>query len=678
MFCSRCGSEITGKSKFCPSCGLDLMATTPVHAIATGVLQELDLVRESLATEYEIIEELGRGGMAMVYRAKDRQLEREVAIKVLPFSLAFDTEFVERFQREARTAAQLEHPNIIPIYRVGRSGRVIYFVMKFLRGGSLSSLLGNRRKLSPPEIRRLLLEAGSALGYAAQRGIVHRDIKPDNIMFDEFGQSVLTDFGIAKAASGQKLTGTGMSIGTPHYMSPEQARAQPIDGRSDIYSLGIVVYQCLTGTVPYDGEDSFAIGYKHITEPIPTPSLVTADERRLFEVIKRMLMKDPFDRFQTCEELIASLQGQPIAAPGAVRTSLVTFAPAAAAVAGAGASLGGGGGFPPMVSQPTTPLDSPLVNRRLTPRERREVPRRVADRSVAMRTTTASWGWVWMLLAILGAAGGAYYYYTVHGFAPGTVAADPSSDSLTPKRDTFPRTDTTAGQTVVSPRDSVGLLPSTSPTAESAGRSAPPDSTPAPAPAAADVVGPVDSGGIRLVGLPRGSTVMIDEQPVTQALTKLGPGPHALAISAPRYNFYSDTIVVRPGQIQELTPQLIQIGAPIPIQRDQQRRALPGCVPGPAYNADGSCFEERPKPVSAPFVTVPPDAQPSPRPSLLWVKVSAEGRTVDIMRLRPSSDPAFERAVRNFVWTVTWHPALKDGAPVEAWTQMLFPPAQQP
>jgi serine/threonine protein kinase len=247
------------------------MATTPVHAIATGVLQELDLVRESLAAEYDIIEELGRGGMAMVYRAKDRQLEREVAVKVLPFSLAFDTEFVERFQREARTAAQLEHPNIIAIYRVGRSGRVIYFVMKFLRGGSLSTLLAHRKKLTPPEIRRLLLEAGSALGYAAQRGIVHRDIKPDNIMFDEFGQSVLTDFGIAKAASGQKLTGTGMSIGTPHYMSPEQARAQPIDGRSDIYSLGIVAYQCLTGTVPYDGEDSFSIGYKHITEPIPTP-----------------------------------------------------------------------------------------------------------------------------------------------------------------------------------------------------------------------------------------------------------------------------------------------------------------------------------------------------------------------------------------------------------------------
>ena len=668
MFCSRCGSEITGKSKFCPSCGLDLMATTPVHAIATGVLQELDLVRESLAAEYEIIEELGRGGMAMVYRAKDRQLEREVAVKVLPFSLAFDTEFVERFQREARTAAQLEHPNIISIYRVGRSGRVIYFVMKFLRGGSVSTVLAQRKKLTPPEIRRLLSEAGSALGYAAQRGIVHRDIKPDNIMFDEFGQSVLTDFGIAKAASGQKLTGTGMSIGTPHYMSPEQARAQAIDGRSDIYSLGVVAYQCLTGTVPYDGEDSFSIGYKHITEPIPTPSLVTADERRIFEVIKRMLMKDPNDRFQTCEELVASFRGQPIAAPGAVRVSAATFVGSGAAVAGSGASLASGSALPPIVSQPTTPLESPLVNRRMTPLERREVPRRVADRSVAMRPSASSWAWLWVLLAVLGGLGGAFYYYQARGFAPAQVSPDPGIDT-TSVLDSQP---SPAAQTPVLPGD---------PAKPAATPSTPRDSeVPSPvqteAPGSALEEGPVDSGGIRLMGLPRGSTVLIDEKPITQALTRLAPGPHALAVSAPRYNFFSDTIIVQPGEVQDLTPQLIALGAPTPSKRPVSRPA-PSCAPGPGYNAEGSCFDDRPKPVNPPFVTVPQDSKPAPRPSLLWVKVSAEGRTLDIRRLRPSDDAAYEREVQNFVWTVTWHPALKDGAPVEAWTQMLFPPAQE-
>ena len=672
MFCSRCGSEITGKSKFCPSCGLDLMATTPVHAIATGVLQELDLVRESLAAEYEIIEELGRGGMAMVYRAKDRQLEREVAIKVLPFSLAFDTEFVERFQREARTSAALEHPNIISIYRVGRSGRVIYFVMKFLRGGSLSTVLGTRKKLTPPEIRRLLSEAGGALGYAAQRGIVHRDIKPDNIMFDEHGQSVLTDFGIAKAASGQKLTGTGMSIGTPHYMSPEQARAQAIDGRSDIYSLGVVAYQCLIGAVPYDGEDSFSIGYKHITEPIPTPSLVTADERRIFEVIKRMLMKDPFDRYQSCEELVASFRGHPIAAPGAVRSSVATFVGSAAAVAGTGAAVGESGALPPILSQPTTPMDSPLVNRRLTPLERRDLPRRVADRSMAMRPSASSWAWLWVLLAVLGGAGGAFYYYKARGFAPGAINTPPDS---APARDSLPPSDPPQAQTPFVPGDTAPAPAAVTPPAAARDSSPPALTPPADIAGSNDITGAVDSGGIRLIGLPRGSTVLIDEKPVTQALTRLPPGPHALAISAPRYNFFSDTIVVRPGQVQELTPQLTQLGAPAPATR-RETRADARCLPGSGYNAEGSCFDERPKPVNPPFVTVPADAQPAPRPSLLWIKVSAEGRTVDIRRLRPSDDPAYEREVRNFVWTVTWHPALKDGAPVEAWTQMLFPPAQ--
>ena len=693
MFCSRCGSEITGKSKFCPSCGLDLMATTPVHAIATGALQETDLVREALAAEYEIIEELGRGGMALVYRAKDRHLEREVAIKVLPFSLAFDSEFVERFQREARTAAQLEHPNIIPIYRVGRSGRVIYFVMKFLRGGSLSTVLGERRRLNPPEIRRLLTEAGSALGYAAQRGIVHRDIKPDNIMFDEFGQCVLTDFGIAKAASGQRLTGTGMSIGTPHYMSPEQARAQGIDGRSDIYSLGVVAYQALTGTVPYDGEDSFSIGYKHITEPVPVPQLITADERRLFEVIKRMLMKDPADRFQSCEELVASLQGQPIAAAGSVRASVAT-AGVAAGVAGGSASSPLMGGPPLIVSQPTTPLESPLVNRRMTPRERRDLPRRVADRSVAMRRGGSGLGWLWLALAIAGGVGGATYYYSQRGFAPfaaavsdSAAAAVPtdSAPAATPSIDSAPAAapDPASGAAAPPPIAVADSEPSAAPVRPApTSRRTPRAAAPAPAPA------PGDSGGLRLVGLPRGSTVLINERPVVDVVSRLPAGPHVLAISAPRFNFYTDTIVIRAGDTLQLTPELQPVGAPAPASTppvaappEQTPAAVPAqqvdrCSPGRAYNA-AACFDERPKPVEPPFVPLPDGLEGTPTPSQLWVKVSVEGRTVDIQRLRASSDPAFEQAARDFAWTVTWHPALKEGAPVEAWTQMLFPPQPQ-
>src|SRR5439155_1479984 len=149
---------------------------------------------------------------------------------------------------------------------------------------------------------------GRALAYAHKKEIVHRDIKPDNIMFDEHGHAVVTDFGIAKAASGGKLTGTGMSIGTPHYMSPEQAKAQPLDGRSDLYSLGVVAYQCLTGGVPFDGEDSFSIGYKHIMEEIPTPPLDTPEKRQLFEIVRKMMAKTPAQRFQNADELVSVLE----------------------------------------------------------------------------------------------------------------------------------------------------------------------------------------------------------------------------------------------------------------------------------------------------------------------------------------------------------------------------------
>src|SRR6266704_2999156 len=311
MYCSRCGTQNIDTAKFCRSCGLDLTATTPISAIReqNPEMTEIDMVREQLKEEYDILDELGRRGMAIVFKARERQLEREVAIKVLPFSLAFDKEFVERFQREARTSAKLEHPGIIPIYRVGKSGRVIYFVMKFLRGKPLSSILAGRGSLPPAEIRQTLVQVARALAYAHKSGIVHRDIKPDNIMFDEHGMAVVTDFGIAKAATGGKLTGTGMSIGTPHYMSPEQSRAQPLDGRSDVYSLGVVAYQCLAGSVPFDGEDSFAIGYKHIMEELPTPSLETPDKRSLFEIIRKMMAKSPDDRFQSADELVRVLEG---------------------------------------------------------------------------------------------------------------------------------------------------------------------------------------------------------------------------------------------------------------------------------------------------------------------------------------------------------------------------------
>jgi predicted Ser/Thr protein kinase len=279
--------------------------------------EELDLIRSVLGTDYEIIEELGRGGMAVVYRARERALERDVAIKVLPLARTFDTELVERFQREARVSASLEHPHIIPIYRVGQSGRINFFVMKYVHGLSLADMLEERGRLEPKEVERVLLEVGEALDHAHRHGVVHRDVKPDNIMKDQTGRYVVMDFGIAKSLGGEQLTQAGGSIGTPRYMSPEQGRGAKLDGRSDFYSLGVVAYHCLVGRAPFEGDDPLAILYSHLHDPVPEPSLDSDDGRRVYSVTRRLLAKSPDDRAQSGEDVRAELS-QAIPSTGAV------------------------------------------------------------------------------------------------------------------------------------------------------------------------------------------------------------------------------------------------------------------------------------------------------------------------------------------------------------------------
>lgn len=289
---------------------------------------ELEAIRTALASEYDVVEELGRGGMAVVYLARDRQLDREVALKALPRNLVHDAGLVERFQREARIAAQLEHPHIVPIYRVGRQGDVIYFAMKHLRGGSLASLLNRQRQLTTAEVRRILLEVADALECAGSRHIVHRDIKPENILFDEAGRCVVTDFGIAKSAADTQLTGSGQSIGTPHYMSPEQARGAGTDGRSDLYSLGVLAYRCLSGKVPFDGPDNLAILYAQVTTSLPLPVLPSAEHEALYRVIRRLTAKQPANRLPSGRELIRLLNRDPSAVTSGPATVPVDTVPA--------------------------------------------------------------------------------------------------------------------------------------------------------------------------------------------------------------------------------------------------------------------------------------------------------------------------------------------------------------
>ena len=269
--------------------------------------QLLDRTIAAIGKQYELGTEIGRGGMSVVYQARDRRLNRSVAIKVLPPDLAYDVAIRTRFTREAQTSAQLTHPHIVPIYDVGESEGIAYLVMAFITGGNLATLLGREPRQPIEEVRRLVAEVADALAYAHLRGVVHRDIKPDNILLDrESGRAVVTDFGIARAMeAGTRLTLTGIAVGTPAYMSPEQAVGErELDGRSDIYSLGVVAYQALTGRPPFAAANSMALLLKHIGErPRPIVELRPDAPKMLREAIERALMKAPEDRWPTAAAL---------------------------------------------------------------------------------------------------------------------------------------------------------------------------------------------------------------------------------------------------------------------------------------------------------------------------------------------------------------------------------------
>ena len=301
--CAKCHTPLPVDGN-CSHCGTLSVENEP----------DLDALKARLARtlegRYQITRLLGRGGMAVVFLAEDLVLERQVAIKVLPPDLTRDAQLVTRFQQEAKTAAKLDHPNIIPIYRVESEEGLVYIVMKYVAGQSLEDLLA-KGPLPIPRVRHVLHEAALALGHAHRRRIVHRDVKPANIMLDEDGRVILTDFGIAKAVqdTGQ-LTGTGTIIGTPHYMAPEQARGQEVDGRADQYALAIVGHRLLTGRLPFDGPPH-SILYQQVFEPAPTVLNLRPDtpsDLRL--TLERALAKDSSARFKTMEQFASGVSGE--------------------------------------------------------------------------------------------------------------------------------------------------------------------------------------------------------------------------------------------------------------------------------------------------------------------------------------------------------------------------------
>src|SRR5712692_8307745 len=326
------------------------------------------LIGKSLG-QFRIVERIGVGGMATVFKAYQPTLDRYVAVKVLPAYHARDPIFVKRFTQEARSVAKLAHPNIVQIHDFGEQENITFIVMEYVESGTLKDRL-KERSLTVPEAVDFVIQAAEGLGCAHSHGIIHRDVKPANMLLRKDGHLLLSDFGIAKILEGTtNLTRVGTGIGTPQYMSPEQGTGQPVDRRSDIYSLGIVLYHALTGRVPFTADSPLSITVKHLNDPIPVENLrVKGVPQPIEQVLLKMTAKTPADRYQTTDELIEALTRaltasqltlprwrtgkQPVEPPGQAEDQ-----PGAFSIPLSNA----GGGFG-QVSQPLVPLSQPSIS----------------------------------------------------------------------------------------------------------------------------------------------------------------------------------------------------------------------------------------------------------------------------------------------------------------------------
>ena len=327
MTCPTCSSDIPPGATFCPSCGRDVSGEKPI--VATGALTPPDGVehhgvtreqvdslaqrlQEALGPQYHVEKPLGAGGFAVVYLVQDLNLKRKLAVKVLSPDVIASKTALERFRREAETVARLSHPNIVPLHFVGQKDDLVYLVMECVEGGSLADRVEKEGRLPTEDVAQIMREVGGALAYAHKRGVIHRDIKPHNVLIEaETGRCLVTDFGIARTAEASSLTASGMLVGTPAYLSPEQVSGQPTDHRADIYALGVMGYEMLTGQPPFTGPTPTAVLMKRLAgAPTPIQKLRQDVPQLLRDAVDGCLAADPGERFQSASDVVRALGGQ--------------------------------------------------------------------------------------------------------------------------------------------------------------------------------------------------------------------------------------------------------------------------------------------------------------------------------------------------------------------------------
>ncbi len=480
-------------------------------------MEMLEALRHSILGEYDVLGELGRGGMAIVYLAHDIGLDRKVAIKVMAPRLIAVEGMAERFKREARTSAGLSHPHIIPIYTVRQTDRLLFFVMKYVPGRALDLIIEEEGALPIRMVRAILAHVGSALGYAHRHGVIHRDIKPANIMIDEEGFAVVTDFGIAKPTDSDGLTATGMLVGTPRYMSPEQCCGKTLTGASDQYSLGVVAYEMLTGVQPFRGDSLMEVMKKHLfDDPTPIQELRPDCPAELTQAVVRMLAKEPGDRWPSVEQAMAVAGADSLTAEDPVRSRMADLARSGKEREGAYRCS------TPRSPMPQISAEVAVANAVSTAVDDVQPPPPAAPETSAPAAEPRrkrSKAAVLSFATVIIAAGGWLVYDVV---VPMIYAPAPS-------------TSTQQQEGSVLPQDSVGV-PVSQPTVDEA--------LAADEPAEPDLI---QTGRVLVEAVPNNGIVYVDDQQTEGTEIELAAGVHVIRVEAPGYQPMEETINVEAG-----------------------------------------------------------------------------------------------------------------------------------